>query len=33
MLNEDPNLRGLARMLDLVLGNVGGEAGARRQPG
>jgi hopanoid biosynthesis associated RND transporter like protein HpnN len=28
MLNEDPNLRGLARMLDLVLGNVGGEAPA-----
>src|SRR3954451_7525886 len=25
MLNEDPNLRGLARMLDLVLGNVGSE--------
>ena len=28
MLNEDPDLRGLARMLDLVLGNVGGEAPA-----
>jgi hopanoid biosynthesis associated RND transporter like protein HpnN len=28
MLNGDPNLRGLARMLDLVLGNVGGDAPA-----
>jgi hopanoid biosynthesis associated RND transporter like protein HpnN len=28
MLNGDPNLRGLARMLDLVLGNTGGEAPA-----